>query len=106
MNIIFISSFQLERIRSVELWETVLMQHLQLLIQSLKLGLHIIICKSFKIDYPFFHKNDKNKIIVLTGPTESCKQTWHVKRLEFFKLVLELKTDLMGQISIGSSAWE
>ena len=45
-------------------------------------------------------------MIVLTGPTESCKQTWHVKRLEFFKLVLELKTDLMGQISIGSSAWE
>ena len=26
-NIIFISSFQLERIRSLEIWETVLMQH-------------------------------------------------------------------------------
>ena len=33
--------FQLERIRSLELWETVLMQHLQFLTRSLKLGLHL-----------------------------------------------------------------
>ena len=37
-NIIFSSAFQLERIRSLELWETVFMRHLQFLIQSLKLG--------------------------------------------------------------------
>ena len=39
-NIIFILSFQLERIRSLELWEKVLMQHQQFLIWSLTLGLH------------------------------------------------------------------
>ena len=29
------------RLRSLELWETVLMEHLQFLIRSLKLGLHV-----------------------------------------------------------------
>ena len=39
-NIIFISSFQLEQMRSLEHWETALMLHQQFLKQSLKLGLH------------------------------------------------------------------